>query len=178
MERKHTKDLGKKLKVITVDKRLQRRVLITLLVLANICLFAALCYFAISIKGWGTIVIAAVLFVFCVLRSVQTIIGSKNYQKFTVYEKGISLKSIWYNQRIFYEEMLMVRIKETFWDKIFNAQTKSLEIFLISNKKSKIILPFINGDIQTLSVELMGKIMDSRIKTNNTEIIEVKKEKK
>ena len=83
MDQKNTNDLGKKIRLISVDKRLQRRLLIALLILANLCLISALCYFAVSIKSWITIFVSILLFVFCVLRSVQTIIASKNYQRFT-----------------------------------------------------------------------------------------------
>lgn len=162
MENKSKKILGKKIKKIEVNRELHRRVLLVLLITFNILLIAALIYFSASLKHWVAYLISAALLGYCSWQSVMTYLHSKECHKYTICEKGISLKSIWYDQKIFYKDILMVEVHKSMWDKIFKIDSTALIIYLKSNKKRKIVLPFILNNAEQVCDELLSYVIASR----------------
>lgn len=178
MDAENQKIFGKKIRMIEINHKLHLTVLLILLILANIMLILSLIYFCVCMRIWFAPVLSGVMLSFCVLKSVKTYLGSKKLDrghKYTIYENGLSLKSIWYDQRILYSNILMVEAYETFWDRIF--KTKTLVIYVKAYKKNKILLPYICEDINNLSEEILSRVIASREKHFTSSKSEVKKKK-
>ena len=84
----------------------------------------------------------------------------KVFHKCELYNNALVINSIWFNIVVDLKDICEIKVKESMLDKMFNIDTKSLEIRIVANRRKKFTLHFIEEDAEKLKWEILKTIED------------------
>ena len=153
---------GKLIKEITIDEHQHLFWLAVLLILSNILLLFAVIYLVIQFMKWYIWLIDICVLVYCIVQSVRTYKNSSKIRVYLLYNNCLVVKSLLYDTAIDLSQVFEVKPKRTLMDKLAKKDTGSIEIFIKSKSRDKIILRYINEDIDKLCQQILDLANECR----------------
>ena len=154
---------GKLIKEITIDEHQHLFWLAVLLILSNILLLFAVIYLVIQFMKWYIWLIDICVLVYCIVQSVRTYKNSSKIRVYLLYNNCLVVKSLLYDTAIDLSQVFEVKPKRTLMDKLAKKDTGSIEIFIKSKSRDKIILRYINEDIDKLCQQILDLANECRL---------------
>ena len=141
MKKSKTKEqeiiLGNKIKDVKINQRQHFLLFVSMLIFFNLLLLASVWFLLMHLSRWYTWVFCVVLLCVIFGISFKVYIDAKTFHKCELYDNAIVVNSIWFNLVVGLNEICEMSIKESFLDKAFKINTKSLEVKLINRRRKK-----------------------------------------
>ena len=146
---------GNYIKEIEIDEHQHLFWLAILLILSNILLLFAVIYLVVEFMKWYIWLLDICILVYCIIQSVRTYKNSSKIRIYSLYDNCLVIKSLLYDTTIDLSQIFEVKPKRTLFDKLANKGTRSIEILIKSKSRDKIILRYINEDINKLCQQIL-----------------------
>lgn len=150
--------LGKHIRTVKTNQKQHFLFFVAMLIFFNMLLLFSVGFVIVSLNIWYNWVLCFVVL------SLSGFLSFKTYQKVTVfhkcdlYENAISIRSIWFNIDLAYEDIFELKIKESILDKLFKINTKSLEIKILNHRRKKFTIHFIEENANKFKKEILNLI--------------------
>ncbi len=155
--------IGKFIREIEIDEHQHLFWLGVFLILANIFLLFAVIYLVVQFMKWYIWILDICILVFCIVQSVRTYKNAKKIRVYAIHENCLIIKSLMYDTVIDLAQVFEVKRKKTLYDWLSKKGVRSLELLIKSRSRDKIILRFINEDIDKLAQELLDLANEARL---------------
>ena len=146
--------LGKKIRDVKINERQHFMLYVSLLILFNAFMVASAWFVLLYLTEWYYWVVCVSLVGVCCGFSFRSYLHIKNFHKCALHDNALSIKSIWINLDIEYKHICEIVVKESFLDKMFKLNTKSLELHMIGIRRKKFTLHFIEENAVKLKQEI------------------------
>lgn len=163
------------IKEIKIDKKKRFKYNVITLILFNALLVTSLVYLSLHIRHIATYIVSSVVLVFCVTRSVQTILSSKVNRKYVVYRDKISIQTTTFNGEVPLKNVFMVKLKRSLLEFLFKKDAHMIMVYAKTNTKQVYVLPFIGEDSQSLADEIMKLAIAARAKDKVNLVVKTKR---
>ena len=124
--------LGKKIRDIQINERQHFLLYVSVLVLCNALLIGSAWFVLFYLTAWYNWVICISVVVASAIFSFKSYLNIKDFHKCSLHDNAISIKSIWFYLNVELSDIYEMKVKESSLDKMFNLNTKSLEIKILS----------------------------------------------
>lgn len=155
-------DLGAKINDIDISLHHQKAMLITFLVLANLLLVVSLIVLIVLINTWYVWLIAVLALAGCCVYSVFTYLKGRYSHNYTLYENYLVIKSMMFDANIETRKIVDVKIKRTFFDRLFRLKTFSIVVYYQAFIINKVTLFFVKEDASVVVREIMDAAIKKR----------------
>ncbi len=155
--------IGKFIREIEIDEHQHLFWLGVFLILANIFLLFAVIYLVVQFMKWYIWILDICILVFCIVQSVRTYKNAKKIRVYAIHENCLIIKSLMYDTVIDLAQVFEVKRKKTLYDWLSKKGVRSLELLIKSRSRDKIMLRFINEDIDKLAQELLDLANEARL---------------
>ena len=88
-----------------------------------------------------------------------------------ILNNAIVINSIWFNIKVDLKTIYEMNVKESFLDKIFKLNTKSLEVKMFSQRRKKFTIHFIEENVVKLKQEITNLIVGN---SSNIEVLKTR----
>lgn len=146
--------LGNKIRDVKVNERQHFLLFVSTLIFFNLLLLISVWFVLKHLNNWYNWVICFVLIGVCFWFSLKTYREIKSFNKCELYDNAIVINSIWLNFKVAFSDVCEINVKETKLDKILKLKTKSLEVKILNNKRSKFTIHFIEENALKLKHEI------------------------
>ena len=150
--------LGKKIKDVKINQKQHFLFFVTMLILFNLVMLGSVWFLLMNLSRWYNWAICIILLAFTFAMSFKVYCDTKTFHKCELYDNAIVMNSIWFNLVVGLNEICELNIKESFLDKVFKINTKSLEVKLIGRKRKKFTIHFIEESVVKLKTEILKLI--------------------
>ena len=159
--------LGKKVRDVKVSEKQHFLLFVSMLVLFNLLMVASIWFVLIYMNKWYNWVICIALLFVTFGLSFKTYCDTKLFNKCTIYDNAIEIKSIWFNFKFELKDVYEMNVKESFLDKAFKTNTKSLVVKVMNHRRHKFTIHFIEENAVKLKQEIT--MMIDKLESNKDE---------
>ena len=153
--------LGKKIRDFKINQKQHFLLFCSMLVLFNVLLLFSVGFVLIYLNTWYNWVICFAIIFICWGLGFKGYRDVKTFHKCELYENALVINSIWFNIEVDLKDICEIKVKESFVDKLFKINTKSLEIKIIAHKRKKFTIHFIEEDCEKLKWEILKILEES-----------------
>lgn len=164
---------GEKIKDIEIDTKSYKQFSLIVLLISDIMLFAVLLVMLCLVHNWWICLIFVLLFGLCIWWSVNQLCRAKYQKVYALYDNCIVVKSIVVYAIIKLEDICDVEPCRSLRDKLHKADAHALAFYLSPRHKNKIVIGFINEDLNALTEQI--KDLSKQAKQKQLEKLEQSK---
>lgn len=164
LKKKEEFQVGKFIREIEIDEHQHLFWLGVFLILANILLLIAVIYLVIQFMKWYIWILDICVLVFCIVQSVRTYKNAKKIRVYAIHDNCLIVKSLMYDTVIDLSQIYDAKPKKTVYDRLSKKGVRSLALLIKSKSRDKIILRFINEDVEKLAQEILDLANEARLK--------------
>lgn len=168
MKKKKTKEqeivLGKEIRNVKINEKQHFLLFVSMLLFFNLLMLASVWFLLMFLNSWYNWVICVALLIVVFSMSFKVYRDTKVFHRCKLYDNAIVINSIWFNLIVGLNEICELNVKETFLDKIFKLNTKSLEVKIIGRRRRKFTIHFIEESVVKLKAEILKLIEKNGIK--------------
>ncbi len=146
--------LGEKIRDVKTNEKQHFLLFVSMLILFNVLLIISVWFVLLHLKNWYNWVFCFALLGVGFALSFKTYRDIKNFHKCELYDNAIVINSIWFNLKVALKDIYEMNVKVSKLDKIFNLNTKSLEIKILGHKRKKFTIHFIEENAVKLKQEI------------------------
>ena len=146
--------LGNKTRDVQINQRQHFLLYVSMLIMFNVLLISSAWFVLIYLTEWYYWVICLVIVGVCLGLSFRNYLNIKNFHKCELYENAVVIDSIWFNFKVDLIYICEINVKESFLDRMFKHNTKSLEIKILGHKRKHFTIHFIEENAVKLKQEI------------------------
>ena len=147
--------LGTKIRDVNTNQKQHFLFFVAMIIMFNFLLLFSIGFVLIYLNTWYNWVVCFALIFICWGLSFKTYRDMKHFHKCELYDNALVVNSIWFNLKVDLKNICEIKVKESTLDKIFKLNTKSLEIHIISSRRKKFTIHFIEEDAENLKWEIL-----------------------
>lgn len=155
---------GEKIKDIEIDLKSYKQFSLIVLLISDIMLFAVLLVMLCLVHNWWICLIFVLLFGLCVWWSVDQLCKAKYQKVYALHDNCIVVKSIVVYAIIKLEDICDVEPCHSLRDKLHKTDAHALAFYLSPKHKNKIVIGFINEDLNALTEQIKELIKQAKQK--------------
>ena len=163
------------IKEIKIDKKRRFKYNCITLIIFNILLLTSLIYLSLHIRHIVTYLVSIVIFAFCVVRSVRTVLNTKFNRRYVIYRDKITIQTTTFNGEVPLKNVFMIKTKRNLFDFIFKKGAHMIIVYAKTTSKQTYILPFIGEDTTQLADEIMKLAIAARAKDKVNLVVKTKR---
>ena len=146
--------LGNKIRDVKINERQHFLLFIATLIFFNLLLIISVWFVLSYLNNWYNWIICFAIIGLCFWLSLKTYRDIKSFHKCELYDNAISINSIWFNFKVAFKDICEINVKESVLDKILKLKTKSLEVKIMDNKRTKFTIHFVEENALKLKHEI------------------------
>lgn len=152
--------LGTKIRDVQINQKQHFLFFVAMIIIFNIVLMFSVGYVLTHLYAWYNWVLCFALMFASWGLSFRAYSAVKVFHKCELYDNALVVNSIWFNTIVDLKDVCEIKVKESFLDKLFKINTKSLQIKLVANRRKKFTIHFIEEDAEKLKWEILKTIED------------------
>lgn len=147
--------LGEKIRDVKINQKQHFLLFVAMIIIFNILLLFSVWFVLMNLNTWYNWVICFAIIFLCWGLSFKAYCDVKTFHKCELYDNALSINSIWFNINVDLKNICEIKVKESFLDKMFKINTKSLEIHMVAMRRKKFTIHFIEEDAEKLKWEIL-----------------------
>lgn len=153
--------LGTKIRDVKINQKQHFLLFVSMLIIFNIILLFSVWFVLTHLTAWYNWVICLAIIFLCWGLSFKTYCDIKTFHKCELYDNCLSVNSIWFNLNVDLKNICEIKVKESFLDKMFKLNTKSLEIHMVAMRRKKFTIHFIEENAEQLKWEILKLVEEN-----------------
>lgn len=162
--------LENKIRDVKINERQHFLLFVSMILFFNLLLLTSVAFVLIYLNIWYTWVICFILLSVSFGLSFKTFRETHVFHKCELYSNALVVNSIWFSLKVDLKDIYEMQVKESFLDKMFKLNTKSLEVKMLGYNRKKFTIHFIEENVVQLKQEitiLIDKHTENKSKTKN-----------
>lgn len=150
---------------IDINEKKYSALYITFFIIVCALLLVCVISMIVAIQIWWVWLLDVCIYGYCFWACYCQFKKVKNEQVYTIYQNCIVIKSLLIDTIIKFEDICEVAPYKTLMDKLTNRTNHSIAIYLDPKRKQKVVIGFIEEDLQNLSDEI--KALSEKFQQDN-----------